>query len=47
LARKKNGTFADCYIAVSAHHVEAGNMATFNKKHFSKLEIEIYSIEAG
>ena len=45
LARKTNGTFADCYIAISVHRVGADNVATFNKKHFAKLEIEIYPIK--
>ena len=42
LARKGNGTFADSYIVVSAYHVEADNVATFNKKHFSKLGAKLY-----
>ena len=45
LARKTNVTFADCYIAVSVHRAGADNVATFNKKHFTKLEIEIYPID--
>ena len=45
LARKANGTFADSYIAVSAGRMEADNLATFNKKHFSRLGIKLYPLE--
>jgi len=33
LARKANSTFADSYIAASARHIHADNVATFNNKH--------------
>ena len=45
LARKRNGSFADSYITVTALRVEADNVATFNKKHFSTLGIELYPFE--
>ena len=45
LAREMDGTFADSYISVSACRVEADNVATFNKKHFSKLGVELYPLE--
>ena len=44
LARKTDGAFADAYIAASAHRAEADNLATFNKKHFVKLEVELYPL---
>ena len=45
LSRKTNGDFADSYIAVSAHRAQADNVATFNKKHFSRLGAELYPLE--
>ena len=45
LGRKTDETFADCYIAVSAHRAEAEYVATFNKKHFAKLGRELYPFE--
>jgi len=42
MAREVNGTFADCYIAASARRAQADNVATFNKKHFSRLGVELY-----
>ena len=42
LARKTGSVFADSYIAVSVGNVKADNVATFNKKHFSKLGAELY-----
>jgi len=38
LARAKGSDFADSYIAISANNIKADNVATFNKKHFSKLD---------
>ena len=45
VARTTNNSFADSYIAVSAHRVEADNIATFNRKHFAKLGIELYPLK--
>ena len=42
IAKVTNGTFADSYIAVSAGHIKADNVATFNKKHFAGLGTELY-----
>ena len=42
LARETNSTFADSYIAASIGHIHADNVATFNKKHFKKLGINLY-----
>jgi predicted nucleic-acid-binding protein len=42
LAREANGTFADSYIAASIHRAEADNVATFNWKHFTKLNVGLY-----
>ena len=47
LARNMNGTFADSYIAVSVQRVEADNVATFNKKHFSGLGIKLYPLKGS
>ena len=44
-ARKTNATFADSYIAASVHHICADNLATFNRKHFKKLEIDLYPLD--
>jgi predicted nucleic-acid-binding protein len=44
LARETNGTFADSYIAASAHRAEANNVATFNKKHFASLGVDLYPL---
>ena len=45
LARTTNSVFADSYIAVSAGKVKADNVATFNNKHFARLEVELYPLE--
>ena len=42
LARTKNSSFADSYIAVSLQHLRAEEVATFNTKHFSKLGVKLY-----
>ena len=44
LARTRNGSFADSYIAVSLQHLQAKEVATFNKKHFSKLGVNLYPL---
>jgi len=44
LARKMDETFADSYIAISSRRVEADNVATFNKKHFARLGMELYPL---
>jgi predicted nucleic acid-binding protein len=45
IAREKEGSFADSYIVVSADNIKADNVATFNKKHFSKLGAQLYPIK--
>ena len=47
LARTAGSVFADSYIAVSAGNIRADNLATFNKKHFSKLGTKLYPFEKG
>ena len=42
LARETKGTFADSYIAASARSAQADNVATFNKKHFVSLGVDMY-----
>ena len=44
LARSAKQGFADSYIAVTAQKLKIG-VATFNKKHFSKLGTELYPID--
>ena len=46
LARTRNGSFADSYIAVSLQHLQAKEVATFNEKHFSKLGVQLYPLAA-
>jgi len=41
LARATKQGFADSYIAITAQKMEIG-VATFNKKHFSKLGAKLY-----
>ena len=43
-ARETGMGFADAYIAVSASAVHADNIATFNEKHFAKLDADLYSL---
>ena len=43
LARATQQGFADSYIAITAKKLEIG-VATFNKKHFSKLGAELYPL---
>ena len=43
LARTTKQGFADSYIAITAQKLEIG-VATFNKQHFSKLEVELYPL---
>ena len=45
LARAKNSNFADSYIAASLQRLHAKEVATFNKKHFSKLGVNLYPLE--
>ena len=45
LARASNSSFADSYISVSMQHLKASEVATFNKKHFSKLRVKLYPLE--
>ena len=44
LARKASSTFADSYISASARHIQADNVATFNRKHFKKLGVNLCSL---
>ena len=43
LARAANSDFADSYIAVSAARAKADCVATFNEKHFARLDCDLYS----
>jgi predicted nucleic acid-binding protein len=45
IARTKESAFADSYIMVTADNVKADNVATFNKKYFSKLGAHLYPLE--
>ena len=45
LARKVDSAFADSYIAASIRHIHADNVATFNKKHFNKLGVNLHPLE--
>ena len=47
LARATNGSFADSYIVASLRRLEAKEVATFDKKHFSKLGAKLYPFESG
>jgi len=47
IARETNSVFADSYIAASARRIQADNVATFNKKHFSKLGSKLYPLESS
>ena len=42
LARATNGSFADSYIVASLQRLQAKEVATFDKKHFSKLGAALY-----
>jgi predicted nucleic acid-binding protein len=44
LARQSSQEFADAYIAVSAEQAEA-EIATFNRKHFDKVQAKPFPIE--
>jgi predicted nucleic-acid-binding protein len=44
LARLTGGSFADSYIAASLPHLRAGEVATFNRKHFTKLGAKLYPL---
>ena len=46
-ARSTNSAFVDSYIAISARNIKTDNVATFNRKHFSKLGVEFYPFENG
>jgi predicted nucleic-acid-binding protein len=46
LARETKSSFADSYIAVSMRRLQAGEIATFNVKHFAKLGAELYPLES-
>lgn len=41
LARRSGAEFADAYIVASARKVGAGEVATFNRKHFDLLGAEL------
>lgn len=44
-ARETNSAFADSYIAASAKGAIADNVATFNKKHFIRLGVDVYPLD--
>jgi predicted nucleic acid-binding protein len=44
LARENKQSYADAYIAVIAKNEQIG-VATFNKKHFAKLDVPLYPLE--
>ncbi len=44
LARKGSREFADAYIVASAQQAGAGQIATFNQKHFEKLGASLYRL---
>ena len=46
LARARNGGFADSYIAASLQRLKAQEVATFDKKHFSKLGAKLYRFKS-
>jgi predicted nucleic-acid-binding protein len=35
---------SDAYISVSSKHLNADGAVTFNKKHFDKIDVKLYSI---
>jgi predicted nucleic-acid-binding protein len=45
MARATDSTFSDSYIAASIHRAAADNVATFNKKHFSRLGVKLYPLK--
>ena len=45
-AKLTNSEFADSYIVAAAERAGAGNVATFNAKHFSQLGAVIYNPES-
>jgi len=45
LARLMNGSFADSYIAASLQRLQAKEIATFDKKHFSRLGAKLYPLD--
>ena len=45
IARATNSVFADSYIAATVSRVQVDNVATFNKKHFSKMGCKLYPLE--
>jgi len=46
LARATNSSFADSYIAVSLPELKSEEVATFNRKHFAKLGVRLYPLDA-
>lgn len=44
LYKNSNADFSDAYIAVSANKNFADSIATFNKKHFTSLNANIYPL---
>jgi predicted nucleic-acid-binding protein len=47
LARETDSSFADSYIVASANSVNADNVATFNRKHFTRLGTKLYPFAAA
>ena len=46
LARATNCSFADSYIVASLRRLQAKEVATFDKKHFSKLGAKLYPFKS-
>jgi predicted nucleic-acid-binding protein len=44
-ARTTNSSYADSYITVSLKPLRANEVATFNKKHFSRLGAVLYPLD--
>ena len=45
LFRRTSADFSDAYIAISSKKVGAESIATFNAKHFRKLDVKIHSFK--
>lgn len=45
LARSTDSDYADSYIAVSTERVKANCVASFNEKHFARLDCDLYPFD--
>lgn len=45
LFRRTSADFSDAYIAISSKKMGAESIATFNAKHFRKLDVKIHSFK--